>query len=443
MHARDLPEALGKEIPKGAPAARPAVARPELMPGQLSASAALTLQRAVGNVAATRVVEESRHQHGAGRSHAQHGAGAVAPRTHTAPSGATTVQRAPEPATGEAKEEATPTEWFNATTGEWQSGKPDMERMRPAHGGERQLVRARLDAEFASKHYPSAAAVPVFKTRMYRRKKEAGAKNSRSPELRMLDRLARLGMDQIPQGGTPHLATSVMPNGRLGIAGNTGRNHVTEDQRDNINHELAGVRDESVPPYGDRRMDKDLFKVRAAQAGDYFEGDYNRPQLGAVVNAMGRPDWSGSRVGDNNGDKPGSHHAELTLLGQHVAHWKANPRTGEQVLKSVDVGGVKLACAACQWAFEAANQFIGSKYGYRAVVSGAHGMLFRNWIMPKWLAEIPAARKYVEDRIKAKAPGARFYEGPSGDLVLYLPKDYRSSDTNQDPDESESEWERI
>ncbi|MFI8484517.1 hypothetical protein [Streptomyces rubrogriseus] len=346
--------------------------------------------------------------------------------------------------TGEAKEEAKPTEWFNATTGEWQSGAPDLQRMRPAHGGERQLLKARLEAEFAAKHYSSAAEVPVYKARMYRRKKGPGqVSNSRSPELRMLDRLGRLGMDQIPQGGTPHLATSVMPNGRLGIAGNTGRNHVTEDQRDGINHELAGVRDESVPPYGDRRMDKDLFKVRAAQAGDYFEGIYNRPQLGAVVNAMGNPDWSGSRVGDTNGGQPGSQHAELTLLGQHIAHWKANQRTEEQGRKTVDIGGVKLACAACQWAFEAANQFIGKKYGYRVVASGGHGMLFRNWIMPKWLAEVPAARKYVEDKIMAEAPGARFYRGPSGDLVLNLPKDYRSEDTNQDPAESESEWEPM
>ncbi|MCL7365367.1 MULTISPECIES: hypothetical protein [Streptomyces] len=439
MRAHDLPEALGKETRKGAPAVgRPAIGRPELQPGHPSApSAALALQRAIGNTATTRVVEESRHRHGAGSGHGRTGAGAAA-------SGTPTVQRAPAPGGAGPKEEAKPTEWFNATTGKWQGGQPDPETMRPAHGGERLLLKPKLEAEYAAKHYTDVGQVPVFKARAYRRKKGPGpASTGRSPELRMLDRLGRLGMSQIRPEGTPHLATSVMPNGRLGIAGNTGRSHVTGAERDNVNQELADVQDESVEPYGQRRMDKDLHKVRAMQAGDYFEGAYNRPQLGAVAKALKNPDWSGSGVGDNNGGQPGSQHGEMTLLGQHIADWKANPRQREQGMKTVDMGGVKLACAACQWAFEAANQFIGSKYGYRVAASGGHGMLFRNWIMPKWLAEVPEARKYVESKIKAKAPGARFYEGSSGALVLYLPKDYKSADADQDPAESESEWEPI
>ncbi|MFI8948794.1 hypothetical protein ACIGO6_20040 [Streptomyces sp. NPDC053750] len=422
MHAHDQRKAPGKETPKGALAVgRPAMERPGLGPGPLSAPAALALQRAVGNAAATRVVQESRHQHGV----------------------TAVVQRAPDPGAGGPKEEAKPTEWFNATTGKWQSGKPDLEKMRPAHGGERHLLGPKLEAEFADKHYSSVDDVPVFKARMYRRKEAPGRVSaSRSPELRMLDRLGRLGMGQIRPGGTPHLATSVMPNGRLGIAGNTGRNHVTAGERNNVNRELAEVQDESVPAYGERRMDKDLYKVRAAKAGDYFEGNYNRPQLGAVVNAMGNPDWSHSRVGDDNGGQAGAQHGELTLLGPHIAQWKANPHTGEQP-KIVNIGGVKCACAACQWALMAANEFIGKKYGYKVVVSGGHGMLFRNWIMPKWLAEIPDARKYVEGKIKARVPGAKFYTSSSGSLVLSLPKDYREADVNQDPAESESEWEPI
>ncbi|WP_031043656.1 hypothetical protein [Streptomyces sp. NRRL F-5650] len=436
MRAQDLPEALGKETRKSAPAGgRPAIGRPEPQSGHLTAPAVLALQRAVGNTAATRVVEESRHRHGAGRGHGRTGADAAA-------SGTPTVQRAPGPGAERPKEQAEPTEWFNATTGKWEGGQPDAETMRPAHGGERHLLKPKLEAEFAAKRYAGVDQVPVYKVRTYRRTKGPGT-NRRSPELRMLDRLGRLGMSQIRRDGTPHLATSVMPDGRLGMAGNTGRHHVTEEERDNVNGELADVQNEDIGAYGKRRMDKDLNKVRAMQAGDYFAGNYNRPQLGAVSHALKNPDWSGSRVGDDNGGRTGSQHAEMTLLGQHIAHWKANPRKPEDGTKTVDMGGVKLACAACQWAFEAANRFIGSKYHYKVVASGAHGMLFRNWIMPKWLADHAQARAYVEGRIKAEAPGARFYKGFDGNLVLNLPKDYRTAEADQEPEESESEWERI
>ncbi len=123
----------------------------------------------------------------------------------------------------------------------------------------------------------------------------------------------------------------------------------------------------------------------------------------------------------------------MTVLGEHVAEWVRNPRTGESP-KTVMMGGVKLACAGCEWAFEAVNAHIGRPNGYQIEAAGAHGQFFPGWVMPEWMRQYPDVVEAVRARAEA--------EGKT--LENYVLKGTMSDRTvGHDPDESASEWEET
>ncbi|MEU5419343.1 hypothetical protein [Streptomyces sp. NPDC020667] len=101
------------------------------------------------------------------------------------------------------------------------------------------------------------------------------------------------------------------------------------------------------------------------------------------------------------------------------------------------MGGAKLACAACQWAYEATNRHIAAQYGYEVVASGSHGQLFNRWIMPDWLEENEAARDEVFAR--AREAGGRFERNRQGYLELRL--DEQGANAVHGMPYSDSEWE--
>ena len=67
------------------------------------------------------------------------------------------------------------------------------------------------------------------------------------------------------------------------------------------------------------------------------------------------------------------------------------------------MGGVKKACGACQWTFDAVNKHIGRRLGYKLVASGSHGRLYAGWKLPVWLDG------EAREEVKAKADGVGWY----------------------------------
>ncbi|MFI6124669.1 DUF4157 domain-containing protein [Streptomyces sp. NPDC051064] len=266
----------------------------------------------------------------------------------------------------------------------------------------------------------------------------------RDVTLRMLDRLSRIALETVtktnsdytnkhgqPQRGkgkiTPHLAVSLLPGGQaLAIAGNTGDRRVTDNDKKVVEAELRKYVD------GDPEMQhakkRDRTKLKALTAGDYAEGHGNAPGLLAVNDALRRSiQWFA--VGGTESDKS-SQHGEMTVLGRHVADWVANPNTSGDIEK-VMMGGVKKACASCQWAFEAVNDHIGRPNGYEVQASGTHAQYFPGWRMPEWMKAYPDVVAQVEAR--AAEIGVELE-----DSVLNGTMTDRT--VGHDPDSSGSEW---
>ncbi|MFJ3137706.1 DUF4157 domain-containing protein [Streptomyces sp. NPDC086843] len=284
------------------------------------------------------------------------------------------------------------------------------------------------------------------------------AEQDRDVTLRMLDRLSRVARDTIVDTNgefkkknvvarsakkiTPHLAVSLLPDGHLAIAGNTGDKKVTDNDKKVVEDELARYveRSDEVTQAkaaernrntGDR-ANKDRTKLRALVEGSYIGGHGGNEGLLAVSRALeeGKIRWYA--VGGESA-KQTSQHGEMTVLGEHVAEWVRNPRTGESP-KTVMMGGVKLACAGCEWAFEAVNAHIGRPNGYQIEAAGAHGQFFPGWVMPEWMRQYPDVVEAVRARAEA--------EGKT--LENYVLKGTMSDRTvGHDPDESASEWEET
>ncbi|MFG2588274.1 hypothetical protein [Streptomyces sp. NPDC048438] len=120
----------------------------------------------------------------------------------------------------------------------------------------------------------------------------------------------------------------------------------------------------------------------------------------------------------------------MTVLGQHVAHWVANPKDSGDPEK-VMMGGVKKACRSCQWAFDAVNQYIGRPNGYEVEASGTHNQFFPGWRMPEWMKGYPEVVAAIQTQ--AAASGAKLENG-----VLEGTMSERT--VGHDPDSSGSEW---
>ncbi|MFJ1709114.1 hypothetical protein [Kitasatospora sp. NPDC088346] len=327
--------------------------------------------------------------------------------------------------------------WFDATSGTWESRPIDRTRYRIANAFDRSLVTGILTATVAANGYADADAVPVYSLRRYRPRPGRATTGTRPAELRMLDRVARIGMGVVGDSSTPHLAATVMPNSRLGIAGNTGNRMVTSADQARVDREFTDFANPSVRPYGEPRSDKDLRKFRALLSGDYADAHGNSTEMATIASAIrGGADWTRSLVGAAG---PGSQHGEMTMLAEHVQHWRANPVPTGQPVRIVNMGGFKLACAGCQWAFDVTNDTVGRQYGYRVVASGTHGQLYPGWLMPDWLANDTTARNAV--MAKAAAAGASFRRNAQGRYQLQGQVSAASSSHN--PADSESDWEQM
>ncbi|WP_443030917.1 eCIS core domain-containing protein [Streptomyces sp. CB02400] len=326
-----------------------------------------------------------------------------------------------------------------------------------AHGGRRavdtgapQVQRATETEEAA----PAPAAAPGF-----RQTRETDAKD-RDVTLRMLDRMSRIALQTIVDTNgdfldrkrknvarsakkiTPHLAVSLLPDGRLAIAGNTGDKKVTAndkqvveaelrlyiDKSDEVQQAKAATRNRNVDP----RANKDRLKFRAQVDGSYAGAHGGAAGLLAIDEALRKPvQWFADGVESAKGT---SLHGEMTVLGKHVEHWLANPRKGEATVETVMMGGVKKACRGCQWAFDAVNEYIGRPNGYQVEAAGTHDQFFPGWVMPEWMKAHPEVKAAVERM--AQAAGKRLEDGVlRGDMTEL------AQGVSHDPDESASEWE--
>jgi len=317
--------------------------------------------------------------------------------------------------------------WYDSTLSKWTKGKlPDA--YREAMPDERPAAIAQ---QMATKGYDSADKVPVYVKSKFRPKADSKkTKRDRGPELRALDRTARLLKTDMPETGTPHLATSVV-GGSMQVAGNTGSRHVSKGESEEANSNLSNALNPARPLPYKRRAKKDALKLRALQSGDY--GAHHKraaPGLSGVSSALDNPpQWD--NVGAGGG---AAEHGEMTVLAKIHQELQANPNPnpGRKIQK--DLGGVKLACGACQLAIEAYNEFLGGPLGYSIKVAGTHHGFFPGWQAPDFILKNAEALEHV----KAGLPKGS-YLTPEGVLagVNDVESDY------QDPEESESEWEEV
>ncbi|MER5890805.1 hypothetical protein ABT160_43890, partial [Streptomyces sp. NPDC001941] len=322
----------------------------------------------------------------------------------------------------------------------------------------------------------------------------------RAVTLRMLDRVARLVKEVLRKEDrdadartTPHVAVALLPDGSLGIAGNTGAKAITSQEADLVRQELAWFvtgeepqgasrqraleqwdRDEAThrrteaelaarqreldargqeqrrlhdaleaqyetgpwdevddqrwntllqdeaTTHEDRkaladarrqwqrderwlarkrpgiaRERRDRTKLRALVSGWYRLYHPDSPELDLVRTALAAP-----RILNIGGEGPhharGSEHGELTILGHWVRHWEQNPGDPAAV-RTLPLGGFKMACASCDLAYRAVNEHVGPTLGHRVEASGTHGIFFPGWRMPDWMRERPALLAYIRD----------------------------------------------
>nr|WP_286160546.1 DUF4157 domain-containing protein [Streptomyces yunnanensis] len=290
----------------------------------------------------------------------------------------------------------------------------------------------------------------------YRQVRPSGA-GERPANLRALDRAARVAHGGAYGGkgvASPHVASAVSAEGRLALAGNTGKRKVTKKQQEEADQRLAAVRQggtaqgaaaDSNP--GERRRAKDVRKLRALESGDYATRHGNTEQLTQIAGALRQePQWSNVAVG---GKRPEAEHGEMTLLGQQIATWPTTGRPAGAAPKVVQVGGVKKACAGCQWVYDGVNATIGRERGYRVEASGTHGQPYPGWRMPDWVAAEPALRDAVIARAEAEGwsfalqdvPGSG---GGTARAYVLVKEDFRPGEgVEHDPAESESDWEEA
>ncbi|MFD5571704.1 WXG100-like domain-containing protein [Streptomyces cadmiisoli] len=365
------------------------------------------------------------------------------------------------------------------------------------------------------------------------------SQRDREVTLRMLDRVARLVKEALRKPDraadaqvTPHIAVGLLPDGSLGIAGNTGTKALTPAEADLVREELAwfvsgqepgGTRrqqelekwsrdeeshrqwsahlaerqrelehrseeqaelhtrlneqyesgvwnnrfqqqwdalllDETAADQdwhslaqeqrqwqsderwlanrrpGVARELRDHTKLRALATGWYRLYHPDSPELEVVQRALANPRILNVAGQDGNltAAPYGSEHGELTLLGHWVAHWENHPGD-PNAPQTLQLGGFKMACAACDLAYQAVNQHLGSTLGYRVEASGTHGIFFPGWRMPQWMRLRPALSDHISDN--AESIGAYLDEN------AVLRGETTPNENAQYPDTSSSEYE--
>lgn len=312
--------------------------------------------------------------------------------------------------------------WVDGRKLTWHKGTPPADH-RTA------LAEERPDLSGQDLHgYAGVDAVPVYVRARYRPKKGTKTRGRRTPGLRALDRTARLLMQEMPEGETPHLATAAS-GGSLLVAGNTGARSVSSSSSVRADTLLASALDPAEKLPSTRRAAKDARKLRALKSGDYrahhtrFDRD-----LASVSEALENPpEWHNVDVSGGSAE-----HGEMTVLGEVDLELQANPNRGQPIVKAL--GGVKLACGACALAFEAYNRFIAAGLGYVVKVSGTHGGFFNGWRVPDVIWNDAQALAHVEAGLPAEA-----YLDRNGVLLGVS----ESGASYHDPEESESEWEEV
>jgi hypothetical protein len=337
---------------------------------------------------------------------------------------AATVQRAPASAG---------TWWFDMTYWQWRPGDVDNNAYRSANNEERTLLTTGGGAFLQSSGYQSVDALPAYVMKRFQQTAPAPLdSDDMGPELRMLNRIARIAYMAMPEPKTPHLAATVLPgSNRLGIAGNTGGQRVRTEHAEAAESALGGWTEANGA-----RDEKDRMKFGALRTGHYG-AHHGGQELGVMAGAVaalpsGGPEWFGLNQGGG-----GALHGEMALLEQHVNHWTANPnRSGST--RQANIGGVKLSCKACEWGLEAANAYFGAPNGYEAVFSGFHDRLYPGWITPSFLRENDGARTLIEKR--AAERGGQFVTNAQGEYQLELPGSAQGPQGAMEPGESDSEW---
>jgi hypothetical protein len=278
------------------------------------------------------------------------------------------------------------------------------------------------------------AAVPPAFTKYRQKNKNEGSPYP--PDLRMQDRVGRIAHKAVSQ--TPHVAVSEVPGSGMLLAANTGAKALKPDEQAAAIRSLTEAGDLEAPlPAGNGQKSAaerwDMIKYRALLSGDYHKAHPRHGQRLAEIAAAMRegPAWR-----DGSGAQ-GSVHGEMTLLGDQIAHWRKSPwPLGEGKIKEVEMGGVKMACGACQWAFEAANEHIGKGLGYKVIASGTHTELFPGWEAPDWLKGDALAE------VRAKAVGLGW--SWAGRRMKKTGQAARpTAPAGHKPPESDSEWEEI
>lgn len=314
--------------------------------------------------------------------------------------------------------------WYDATHGAWKQGRPSPREYRQARPGER---RSLVTVEHG---YTHEAEVPMWVLRRSRRT-YLGRVNARSVDVRALDRLARvLYLKLDPHWASPHLATADV-GGTLYVAGNTGGRNVTNQEADLARQQLRDTLDltKSLPKSLPRRARRDAIKLRAMVTGDYQAAHLESgTELDRIIAIASAPIvWLNVGVGGE-----GSLHGEMAILNELYEEFKRKPRNRSMPLLDRHLGGVKLACGPCTYAFEAFNYYVARPLGYRVVFSGGHRGGYPNWKIPTVLEQNDEAVTWFKDQLP---------KGWTLDEAGILRSDSMAEGVKQRPDDSDSEWE--
>ena len=237
-------------------------------------------------------------------------------------------------------------------------------------------------------------------------------------------------------------AVSEVPGAGMLLAGNSGKKRLSAADQDAGTNHLLGVGALGKPQplkSGRRSPDQrwDQTSIRALLTGDYRRAHPDHAEeLERIAAAVEQgPRWEH----EPEDDWHASVHGEMTLAGKQIEHWHQNPwPLGEGKIKEVAMGGVKKACGACQWTFDAVNKHIGRRLGYKLVASGSHGRLYAGWKLPVWLDG------EAREEVKAKADGVGWWSWRDDDALDRTDTNAQEPGGNpQEPVGSDSEWEEI
>jgi hypothetical protein len=224
----------------------------------------------------------------------------------------------------------------------------------------------------------------------------------RDPSNRMLDRVARVLHNKIPQPKrekTPHLAL-VKLGKDIHIAGNSGGKHVSSVDAKAATEEMLNITESGATQQRNRWIRKDISKLSALRAGTYHSGENESGDLNEIRDAIQTNSSMHWHQRDGVEPSNGSKHGEMALHEPISQYARKNRQDEDNNKKDIYVGGVQKDCLFCHWAHAILNEYVYKDLGYQVMTSGTHGTPFPGWIAPQELLDNKEALAVFKEKLK-------------------------------------------